>query len=131
MCVLHGCTDRSEKFETFGNRESLGIAILVDGCAVDEFHDQVRHFIDGCFAVEQSGDVGMIEVGKDLAFMSETFLHELVIKVATNQLDGNLVLELAIDAGGPIHLSHPAMTDFLKDVVGSYPTANPTDPKRR
>ncbi len=131
MRVLHGGADRSKQFETFGNRQSTGIAVLVDGCAVDQFHDQIGHSIVGGATIEQAGDVGMVETGQDLALVAEALQDELVVEAATHQLDGNLMLELAIDADGAVDLSHAAAADFLKDVVGADPAADTRGRRRR
>ena len=51
----------------------MRVAVLVDGRAFDQLHHEVRNAFVGGAAVQQAGDVGMIEAGKNLALVTEAF----------------------------------------------------------
>ena len=51
----------------------LRVAIFVDGRAGNEVHHKVRLTFGGRAAIQKLGDVGVVEVGQNLAFGFESF----------------------------------------------------------
>src|SRR6185295_9661733 len=61
-----------KKLQTFGNVEFVFIAVDSDREADDVFHHYVGQASVGRSAIEQPGDVGMLEVGQNLALLPES-----------------------------------------------------------
>src|SRR6266581_1114092 len=59
----------------------------------------------------------MIERSQNLSLVAESFLHERGIKSAAHQLDGDFVGVLAVCTDRAIHLAHPAVSNFLDDLI--------------
>jgi hypothetical protein len=66
--ILHGQTHSAEQAEPFFDGEPVGITVFVDRLSLDQLHDHIRKPVLGCPAVQQTGDVGMLQVGQNLAF---------------------------------------------------------------
>ena len=68
-------------------------------------------------AVEQACDVGMAQVGQDLAFPAEALRKSRGIEAATHDLDGDRLLIFRVGPHGPIDGAHAALADDLDDAV--------------
>src|SRR5205085_1967968 len=71
MRVVHRAADHAKQLQALGGCKFARLAVLVYGLALDVFHDEVWQAVGGRAAVEQAGDVRMIEAGKDLAFVAK------------------------------------------------------------
>jgi hypothetical protein len=60
MRVLHRVADLKEKVEPLTNAKIMGAAILREGNAIDEFHDEVRIAARSGAGIQNRRDVGMI-----------------------------------------------------------------------
>ena len=68
----------------------------IDRPTFDIFEDEVREPVIGQSAVEQPGDVRMIERRKDLPFGAESFEVWLGVQPGAEQLEGHALIEGAI-----------------------------------
>ena len=101
-----------------GVAELLGVAVLVDGLALDELHHVVRQAVVGRAAIEQARDVGMIEAGQDLPLVPESPQDEIGIHAPLDDLDGDLLPEMIVSANSPVHRPHAPAADLFDDAVG-------------
>ncbi len=67
MGVLDCLADRHEQLEPLARAELSVVAVLGDGDAVDQLHDEVRTARVGCPGVEDTGDVLVVHQGQGLA----------------------------------------------------------------
>ncbi len=66
-----GVTDLTEESADLIAVEMPGFAPNVNGRALDILHDEVRDTLFGSTAIDQTGDIGVVEVGQDLALPQE------------------------------------------------------------
>src|SRR6266849_2497851 len=59
----------------------------------------------------------MIERSQNLSLVSEAFLNECGIKSAAHQLDCYFLCVLPVSADSAIHFAHPAVSNFLDDLI--------------
>ncbi len=123
--VLHGAADADEQPEPSLDREVVDVAIPVDRQAVDELHHEVRQAVVGRSAVDQAGDVRVIEVGENLAFVPETLLDEGGVEAGSDDLDRDLLVVLVIGPAAEIHGAHSAVADLSHHRVRPDPAAGP------
>src|SRR5690606_9147752 len=89
----------------------IAIAAQID--AVDVFERKPRKRIVGDTAIDQMGDIRMVEIGQDLPLGAEAPDHLGRIPAGPDQLDRYALLELAIDALGTPDRAHATAPDFL------------------
>src|SRR5690606_9689952 len=70
--ILNCSTHLLKQHEALTYAELAVLDVVVDALALDILHDQERAPVLGRAAVDQSGDVRMIETGQDLAFAAQT-----------------------------------------------------------
>ena len=58
--------DDAKELEALAHRQVATVAVAVERLALDVLHDEVGQPVVGGAAVEQPGDVGMLEAGQDL-----------------------------------------------------------------
>jgi hypothetical protein len=124
MGVVDGVADFAKEAEAIFDAEAVMIAVFVDGHALDEFHDEVGRAVVGGSAVEESRDVGVLELGEGLAFGAEAPPRGFVGEAASDDLDGDALLVLIVGAHGPKDGTHAADGHDAFDAV--FPDA-PTD----
>src|SRR5690349_10228212 len=83
-----------------------------DPGALDEFHYQVGSAVFSGPAVEQPGDVGVLQPGQNLALPTETAKDEICIQALAHQLDGHLGEVLIVGADSEPNGSHPTSAEF-------------------
>ena len=69
--VAHRPAHDQEQAQPIGHRQPARVAVAVDRHALHVLHDQVRQAVVGRAAVEQAGDVRVLEPGQDLALGPE------------------------------------------------------------
>lgn len=106
----------AEQLEPRAQRERAQLAEFDDRLACDEFHHQIRRAVVRRAAVEQLGDVRMLEVRQVLALGEEAARELAVERVraedAADQLERDALLELAVGAFGEEHRAHAARRDL-------------------
>ena len=79
-----------------------------DRLPFDQLESEIRPAVARDTAVEQAGDIGMVEPRQDLA-LGEKAAHDLArVEVAAHQLERHLLLELAVGALRPPDFAHAA-----------------------
>ena len=115
--MVYGSADRLKKRQPLPDVQAVEVAVCVHPDAVDVFHHQVWHTVPGRAAVEQSRDIGMIEVGQDLAFVLQSKLGLRIDQPVPAHLDCNELVELLIRAFGKVYDTHAARTQRAQHAV--------------
>ena len=76
-----------KELESFGDVQLMRVAVVVQRLPFDKLHDEVRQAVVSGAAVEQAGDVWMIERGEDLSLFAEAAQDEVGVHAALDQLD--------------------------------------------
>ena len=116
--VTHCVAHLEEELQPGVHREAPRVAVLVDRHALDVLHHQIGQALGGGAAVEQAGDVRVLEPRQDLALRAE-LPHALGIEPAAHHFDGDLLQELVVVALGEIHRAHAALAEHLHELVGA------------
>ena len=121
MRVLDAFTHTDEELESLSNRELLAIAVVDQGLAFDELHDEVGTATLGGSRVMDSGDGGVIHECQSLTLGIETGHEFLRVHAAFDDLQGDLAFE-RLELLGLVHLPHPSFADQADETVMSDAT---------
>ncbi len=91
--IVHGSANLAEELEPVVDAESMLVAVAGDRHAAYELHHYVGHAVDGLAAIDQAGDMTMLEGGEDLALDTETAARLTLVESRREQLDRYLVAE--------------------------------------
>lgn len=89
----------------------------MDRSAVDVFHHQERIALGADAAVEQTGDVGMIELRQDLPLRPESLREKLRAEMRAQNLQRDALLEMPVGAVREINGPHAAVPEFRFDAI--------------
>ncbi len=112
--ILRGRADIDQQFDAGTQIQSLAVAPGVDGHAVDEFEGEPWASIGRHTGIDEAGEVGMRQPRKDASLAQKACLHIIEIKAATDQLDGDFLRIIGVDAGAAIDHAHAATTDAFE-----------------
>ena len=121
--VGDGLADLLEEREPGVAREPAPVAIRRQRLAVDELHHEVRPPVGGRARVEQPSDAGVVEPGKDLALAAEAGEHLVGVHPPLDELQGDLLREGAVGAGGAVDHAHPPPPEHPLDPVRPDPVS--------
>ncbi len=93
-------------------------AVLGDGLALDEFHDEEGPALVGDSAIEQMGDIRVREPGEQLTLGEESRPQFGGVHVAVEELERDLLVEGAVHPLGAVDRPHPALADGGEGAVG-------------
>ena len=120
VCGAHSRADLGEEAEPVLNGEPPPVAVGRDGLALDELHREVRPPVEapalGDAAVEEAGDVGVVEAGEDLALLAEPGEHGLGVHPAPDELERGALAVSAVGALGEEDVPHPTSADAADDL---------------
>ena len=113
VSVLHAVAHAQEQAQARRQVECVAAREVGDRFAVDVLHHEVGRagLVDA--AVDQARDVGVLELGEDLAFLAET-PHQPWRRPG-ELLDRHALLELAVAALGQPHFAHAADAECTHD----------------
>ena len=115
--VLHGVADEGEEIEPRVDVECTRVAVARDRLAGHVLHREERPAVRRHAAVEQAGDVRMMQPREDLPFPQEPLANLIAGVSAADQLERDLLLELAVRPVGQEHMAHAPAADFSDDAV--------------
>ena len=70
----------------------------MDGSPIHILHHQIQIALGGDAAIQQAGNIRMLQPGQNLPLLTESFAEEIGGKGQVNQFDGDLLLELPVGA---------------------------------
>ena len=111
MRVRDGFEHLQKKANPGVDVELAGVAVPVDGLALDVFEDEVGLARGRHPGVEQAGDVGIGEPREQVALAPEPLLAGAAEQARVQELDGGAALEAAVVALREPHVAHAALTD--------------------
>lgn len=95
----------------------------MDRLTLDIFHDDIGLTLIAGTTAEQKGNVGMVEVGQDLAFGGET-PPGVLTQGPADQLDGDPLIEALAFALGQKDHSHAAFAKLVDDAEAANLSTN-------
>ena len=119
MRVLHGRAQRQEELQAGGGVERARLGELAERHAFHVLHDQVGQAVGGRAAVEQTGDVRMVEAGENLALGAEAPHDRLGVHPAFEDLEGDALMEHVVVAHRQEHGAHAALAQLADQPVGA------------
>jgi hypothetical protein len=120
-----------EEPEPVVDTESARLGVGDDGDALDVLDGEVRLPLVADPTVEQPGDVGVAQPGEDLALGQETAVDPVGVDAVSDQLEGDLLPELAVGPLGEIDDAHPPAGELADDSVGADDAAHRVVLRRR
>ena len=114
-CVRYRLTHLQKQAAARFNVKGLVTTVDVNGLAFDLFHDQERLPLWRATSVNQSRDVGMIQMGEDLSLAKEVAQQFRSVHATLDHLNGHMFLELIIVAASQIDSAHSAAPDLFDD----------------
>ena len=97
----------------------LRIALLRDRCAFDELHREPDLAAIADAAIDQAGDVRVLELGEDLAFAQKTSHDFVRIHAALDQLQRHVMARAAAAALRAIHGADAAAAELGKQAIAA------------
>jgi hypothetical protein len=125
MGVLHRLADADEHREPLLDPQPARVAVVVQGHPVHVLHGEPGLALRRDPAVEQPGDVGVIQAGEDLPFGEEAAEDLVGVHAALDQLEGDPLLELPVGALGEIDDPHPAAPQLADRAIRPDPLLHP------
>ena len=117
--VVKGIANRREEFEPFGNAQLMRVAVVIQRLPFDKLHDEVGQAVVSCAAVQETGDVRMIERGQNLALVAKAPQDKVGIHAALDQLDRNALVEFLVDAQRFVDRAHAAAADLALNSISA------------
>ena len=109
--VLDRRADLAEEVQPRGGVQALRVAVVDDRLALDVLHHEVGQAVRRRAAVEQAGDVRVLEAGEDLPLVPEAPHDRLGVHAALEHLDRDALLELVVVADAEVHRAHAAAAE--------------------
>ena len=116
--VLHGRANLPEERQAFGQAEAVLVAIVGQGDALDQFHDEERVPTLGRPGVEHMGDMRVIHDRQGLPLGVEPGQDRPGVHPRLDQLQRHHPLD-RLELLGQIHQTHAAFADLLADLVAA------------
>ena len=106
----------------------MRLRIDIDRLSVDVFHHQIRMTVIAASAIDQPGDIRMVEARQNLSLSAKTGSDvgaPLTANPVADQLDRHLFVERGVGASRFEHGAHTALRNFAGDFVSAEATAYP------
>src|SRR5436305_12910264 len=87
--------------------------------AVDILHYEVRNAVIRRAAVDETGDIGMLESGENAAFVDEPVDDGMGIQAAPYQLHRDLLVKFAVRPLGQVDRAHAALAKLADNTITS------------
>src|ERR1035441_5647898 len=94
--VLDRVANLQEEVKPTFRGERLSMAICRDGHAIDIFHNEVGIAVGGFAGIENSSDVGMVQLRQDLTFLLEPAQEQPADAIAPQNLDRYFLFETSV-----------------------------------
>ena len=124
--VLHGFQHLQEQDHPLAQAQAPRIAPGVDGHAIHVFHDEVRITLRTDTAIQQRGDVRVLQARQGLSLAQETFAGGGGIGTAAYQLQCRMLRVGTIVPLDLVHRTHAAMAQHAGDAPGAQAAADQT-----
>ena len=95
------------------------VGITRDGFTFDILHHEIWQAVFRGPAIDQAGNVRVIQVGEDLALHQKAFDDGIGVHAALDELQRDLPIESLIRSSCEINGAHPAAANLANDFVGA------------
>ena len=123
MGELDRSADGAEEPKAFPHLRHVPLAERRDRLSLDVLHDEIGKPVIGIAAVKKAGDVGVVEAGEDLPFLTELAENEIGVGPTLDDLDRHALPVLLVGASGEVDVPHPPAPeqgeDFVRDRCAS------------
>ena len=103
-------------------------AVTIDRTAFDVFHHEVRDAV-GCFAsIEESSDVGMVQIGEDLHLVAKAPANCFAAETWIDEFDRNLLAVVFIVAFREKHCAHATVAQLTHNSECANPRSDSRGP---
>ena len=116
--VIHGLAGLDEEAQALLGREPLAIAVVGEGQAPHELHDEVGPSRLGGAGVEDAGDARVVHEGEGLALGLEAGHHFLRLHAQLDDLEGHPARH-RLHLLGQVDDAHAALAQHLEEPVGA------------
>ncbi len=123
---VHCRADTAKQGEPLADGKPVPFAVLVDRHAVDVLHDKVWNAIVRRPAVQQPGDVAVVQPRQDLALGLQPIVVRPGDEAGPDELDGDLLL-IVVAALGEVDVAHAAAAQTPQQPPGPQNLAGPVD----
>ena len=123
--VLHRRTYLQKENQTGGSSKFVKVTIVIDRPAFDQLHHKVWQTFLRSSSFQQPGNVGMIEVGEELAFLLKPRDDESRILAGAYELDRDLLAVLVVRAEGTVDFAHAADANFFHNLISANAATDP------
>src|SRR5208282_5670811 len=110
--------DRKEELQALARREPLLVAVLGDGSALDQFHDEERSAGVGAAGVQHAGNIGVVHHGQGLPLGREAGQNSLGVHARLDDLHGDGAF-YRFGLQGHKHDAHAAFADLFDELVAA------------
>ncbi len=114
-----GVAGDQEEAETILDRERAFLREVVDRHAVDPLHHQIGTTVGQRSTVDDASDGRVLEARENAALAPEASEQVLGVEAATNDLDGDRLLEGAVVALAGVDVGHAAAAEEADDAKRS------------
>ncbi len=114
-----------QQLESFLDRQPAVLAVPVDGVPRNVFDHVVWKPVVGGAAVQDAGDIRMIETSQDLPLAVETADQVAGVETPLEDFDRHLLTVRAVDAAGEVDHAHAAPGHDALEPVGPEPLPFP------
>ena len=116
VCMLHTTANVDEQLQSLPSIEMVFVAVLRNGYALYEFHNEIRATRGTRPCIEHLGNVGMVHHRQRLPLRVKSCNDIFVVHVGPDKLQGNAAFD-GLRLFGHIDNAHAAFTDLLKQFV--------------
>ncbi len=120
MRVLYRRTGFEEEAETGLHVQPVGVAVGVDGPALDVFHGVIGAAVPGHPAVIEPGDAGVLQPGQQLPLHQEATANLRQRLLAGQEFQGDPFLEVPVGPFGQVDGSHAPASQQPHQAVGAH-----------
>ncbi len=105
---LDGLANAHEQRDPLGHGKTPIFTEAMDGNSIHVLHHQKQVAVGGDAAIQQAGNIRMLELGQNLPFLAEPFPKQIGRQGQVDEFDGDLLLELPVGTMRQLDGAHPA-----------------------
>jgi hypothetical protein len=119
----NGIADLQKQPKPLVHAQPPGLREPVDRLTLDVFHREVGQPVVRRPAIQQPGDVGVIERRQNLSLGPEPLQHLVGVHAPLDELDGHPLRKRPVNPLGEIHRPHAAAAERAEQPIGADPPA--------
>src|SRR5581483_5007236 len=121
MCIFDGFAHASEQLQALKNIERVLVAVMVDANAIDKLHHQEGQSVWCRAAINQPGNIGVIEPCEYLALSAKARGFAFTGQPELHDFDCNAPFKFSVRPDGLIDDTHPSFTHLPSQRITAQP----------